>query len=188
VFSRKSDEQLIKSAIEGSERAWLQLVKRYEQRVYNYSLRISGNADDAMDIMQDVLISVYRNLNNYRGDGVFVAWLFRIASFRCIDYFRRKKFHQSTDELELMDASATFEPDVNLATAQSNRDMSLMMGCLPLEQRQVIELKYFQHFTFEEIGGQLGISSNTAKTRLYAALGKMKQESTNKQPESCHLS
>ncbi|MFT5101755.1 MAG: RNA polymerase sigma-70 factor (ECF subfamily), partial [Planctomycetaceae bacterium] len=83
MFSRKSDEQLIKSAIEGSERAWLQLVKRYEQRVYNYSLRISGNADDAMDIMQDVLISVYRNLNNYRGDGVFVAWLFRIASFRC---------------------------------------------------------------------------------------------------------
>ncbi|MFT4676824.1 MAG: RNA polymerase sigma factor (sigma-70 family) [Patiriisocius sp.] len=83
-------------------------------------------------------------------------------------YFRRAKFHQSTDELELMDASATFE------------DRSLMMGCLPLEQRQVIELKYFQHFTFEEIGGQLGLSSNTAKTRLYAALGKMKKESTNK--------
>ena len=90
MFSRKTDEQLIKNAKQGSERAWLQLVKRYEKRLYNHAFRMSGNADDAMDILQDVLISVYRNLDNYRGDGVFVAWLFRIASFRCIDYFRRK--------------------------------------------------------------------------------------------------
>tara|TARA_R110002072_G_scaffold104540_2_gene228988 strand:+ start:1942 stop:2508 length:567 start_codon:yes stop_codon:yes gene_type:complete len=188
VFSRKTDEQLIKNAKQGSERAWLQLVKRYEKRLYNHAFRMSGNADDAMDILQDVLISVYRNLDNYRGDGVFVAWLFRIASFRCIDYFRRKKFHQSADDLELMDENATYEPDTNLATAQSNRDMSVMMGCLPLEQRQVVELKYFQHFTFEEIGGQLGISSNTAKTRLYAALGKLKKQSEIDQPDSCRLS
>lgn len=187
MFSRKTDEQLIKSAIDGSERAWLTLVKRYEKRVYNYSLRLSGNTDDAMDILQDVLLSVYRNLSNYRGDGVFVAWLFRIASFRCVDHFRKKRFHQSTEGLELMDESAAYEPDVNLASAQSNRDMSELMAGLPLDQRQVVELKYFQHFTFDEIGGQLGISSNTAKTRLYAALGKLKKQSQAHEPDTCHM-
>jgi RNA polymerase sigma-70 factor (ECF subfamily) len=185
VFSRKTDEQLIKSAIDGSERAWLKLVKRYERRVYNYSLRMSGNADDAMDIMQDVMISVYRNLSNYRGDGVFVAWLFRIASFRCVDHFRKKRFHQSTEDLELMDESARYDPDVNLSNVQSNRDMSELMAVLPLEQRQVVELKYFQHFTFDEISGQLGISSNTAKTRLYAALGKLKKQNQAHEPNTC---
>lgn len=188
VFRRKTDEQLIKSAINGSQQAWLTLVKRYEKRVYNYSLRMSGNADDAMDILQDVMLSVYRNLSNYRGDGVFVAWLFRIASFRCVDHFRKKRFHQSTEDLELMDESAAYEPDVNLANAQSNRDMSDLMAALPLEQRQVVELKYFQHFTFDEIGGQLGISSNTAKTRLYAALGKLKKQSQALEPDTCQMS
>lgn len=188
MFSRKTDEQLIKSAIDGSERAWLALVKRYEKRVYNYSLRMSGNSDDAMDIMQDVMISVYRNLGNYRGDSVFVAWLFRIASFRCIDHFRKKRFHQSIEDLELMDESAKYEPDINLAKVQSHSDMSKLMSVLPLEQRQVVELKYFQHFTFDEIGGQLGVSSNTAKTRLYAALSKLKKQSLADEPDTCHQS
>jgi RNA polymerase sigma-70 factor (ECF subfamily) len=185
VFTRKTDDQLIKSAIAGSERAWLQLVKRYEKRVYNYALRMSGNKDDAMDIMQDVLMSVYRNLMSYRGEGEFLAWLFRIASFRCIDYFRRRQFHQSTDDLELMESTGLHEPDINLASAQSNRDMVAFMACLPLDQRQVVELKYFQHFTFDEIGGQLGISSNTAKTRLYAALEKMKKQAVANKTAAC---
>lgn len=175
MFSRKTDQQLIQRAIAGNERAWLNLVKRYEKRLYNYALRMSGNQDDAMDIMQDVLMSVYRNLKNYRGDGEFPAWLFRIASFRCIDYFRRRQFHMSSEDMELLDEARDNQPELNLTNAQSNRDMTRLMSRLPLEQRQVVELKYFQNFTFEEIGGQLGISSNTAKTRLYAALGKMKK-------------
>lgn len=176
MFSRKTDQQLIQRAIAGSERAWLSLVKRYEKRVYNYALRMSGNSEDAMDIMQDVLMSVYRNLKNYRGEGEFPAWLFRIASFRCIDYFRRRQFHMSADEMELFDETESNQPELSLETVQSNRDMTGLMMKLPLDQRQVVELKFFQNFTFEEIGGQLGISSNTAKTRLYAALGKMKKQ------------
>lgn len=188
MFTRKTDDQLIKSAIAGSERAWMTLVRRYEKRVYNYSLRMSGNADDAMDIMQDVLISVYRNLKNYRGEGEFIAWMFRIASFRCIDHFRCKQFHHSADDLELMETDEQHEPDISLASAQSNRDMTALMSCLPLDQRQVVELKYFQNFTFEEIGGQLGISSNTAKTRLYAALGKLKKQASRAEsPDACQL-
>lgn len=143
--------------------------------MYNYALRMSGNSDDALDIMQDVLLSVYRNLKNYRGEGEFPAWLFRIASFRCIDYFRRRQFHASAEEMELFDESQERQPELNLATVQSSRDMTRLMERLPLDQRQVVELKYFQNFTFDEIGGQLGISTNTAKTRLYAALGKMKK-------------
>ncbi|MFN3235969.1 MAG: RNA polymerase sigma factor [Pseudomonadales bacterium] len=179
MFTRKTDQQLIESAMQGSERAWLNLVKRYEKRVYNYALRMSGNSDDALDIMQDVLVSVYRNLKNYRGEGEFPAWLFRIASFRCIDYFRRRQFHTPADEQELFDESHAHQPEMNLAAVQSNRDMTELMALLPLEQRQVIELKFFQNFTFDEISGQLGISSNTAKTRLYAALGKMKKQASH---------
>jgi len=137
---------------------------------------MSGNRDDAMDIMQDVLISVYRNLKSYRGEGEFAAWMFRIASFRCIDYFRRKKFHTSIEDVELPDDADHNKPDLNLSNAQSNKDIVNLMAILPVDQRQVVELKFFQAFTFDEIGRQLGISTNTAKTRLYAALGKMRKQ------------
>ncbi|XOV89085.1 MAG: RNA polymerase sigma factor [Pseudomonadota bacterium] len=170
---------MIKRALDGSERAWLALVKRYEGRLYNYALRMSGNPDDAMDILQDVLMSVYRNLASFRGDSQFSTWLFRIAAFRSTDFFRRKKWQPShlVDEAEPADPSESHSPEYALVNAQDNRDIARLMSQLPTEQRQVVELKYFQHFTFDEIAGQLGISPNTAKTRLYAALQKMRATS-----------
>ena len=64
---------------------------------------------------------------------------------------------------------------MDLESAQSNRDIIRLLAQLPTEQRQIVELKFFQHFTFDEIAGQLGISSNTAKSRLYAALKKLRK-------------
>ena len=175
MFAPKSDEELVNRAREGSERAWMALVKRHESRLYNHALRMSGNPDDAMDILQDVLLSAYRNLDSFRGDAKFSTWLYRIASFRCTDYFRRRKFDTVDETDQLADESDASAPDLCLANARDNRDIGILLAQLSAEQRQVVELKFFQHFTFDEIAGQLGISPNTAKTRLYAALAKMRQ-------------
>ncbi|MFP6805998.1 MAG: RNA polymerase sigma factor [Pseudomonadales bacterium] len=160
----------------GSERAWFRLIKRYEKRLYNYALRMTGSPEDAMDILQDILISLYRNLPSYRGDGAFAAWMFRIASFRCTDYYRKKgRQFATTDDVDVMDENAV---DVAL-NIDRNRGVVTMMSSLPSEPKQAIELKFFQHFTFDEIAGQLGISSNTAKSRVYAALKKMREQNTD---------
>jgi RNA polymerase sigma-70 factor (ECF subfamily) len=177
MLGRKSDEQLIHSAIEGSEGAWLSLVKRYEKRLYNHALRMVGNPDDAMDLLQDVLMSIYRNLGNFRGDAPFAAWAFRIATFRCTDHLRRRRYNVSEFE-ELPDPGTDSNPANRFESARSNTEIVRMLASMPNEQRQVIELKFFQNFTFDEIAGQLGISSNTAKSRLYAALKKMRGSDT----------
>lgn len=178
MFAPKTDEQLIAKALKGSEHAWLTLVKRYEKRLYNYALRMSGSPDDAMDILQNVFLSVYRNLDSYRGDGKFVSWLFRIASFRATDFFRKKNFKVGSieDEAELLDDTHQYRPDNSLGSSQDNQGIMSVMAKLSSEQRHVVELKFFQNFTFDEIGGQLGISPNTAKTRLYTALKHMRSE------------
>lgn len=174
MFGSASDEALIQRALKGSERAWLQLVKRHEERVYNHALRMSGNPDDAMDIMQEVFMSVYRNLGSFRGDSRFTTWLFRIAAFRCTDYFRRRQTRgdvQESTDIEDNDRA----PHRMLEAYRDNQDLMALMQNLSGDQRLVVELKYFQHFTFEEIAEQLGISPNTAKTRLYTAIDKLKQ-------------
>ena len=181
MFGKTTDERLIQKALDGSERAWFALVKKYEKRLYNYALRMSGSPDDAMDILQDILLSVYRNLSSYRGDGVFAAWLFRIASFRCTDFYRKKgRQFGSTDEVDVVDESGTnFTDDIDGNSFYGNKSITQLINRLPNDQKHVVELKFFQHFTFEEISGQLGISSNTAKSRLYAALKKMREQKTD---------
>lgn len=171
-----SDEKLIQKALHGNEAAWVKLVKRYESRLYNYCLRMTGATDEAMDIVQEIFISIFRNLPNYRGDGVFPAWLFRIASNRCTDYLRKQSRNplnaNDEHEAEQLESSSMLEED--LYRSQTNRSVMQLLQQLSHEQRQVVEMKCFQNMTFDEIEYYTGLSANTAKTRFYSALKKLK--------------
>lgn len=171
-----SDETLIRRALAGNTRAWGQLLSRYEKPVYLYGVRMTSNRDDAKDLMQDIFISVYRNLGLYQGTGKFKSWLFKIAHYRCIEYYRRKKPLQSIDDTpELADGNAT--PDMCYAGDAQQQTLLLAMQTLPIAQREVVELKFFGQFTFAEIAQQLHVSPNTVKARLYSALAKLKENS-----------
>lgn len=172
MLGNVSDEALVSRALAGSNGAWSKLVKRYEKRIYNYALRMVGHPDDAFDLMQEVFLGVFRNLSSYRGDGVFAAWLFRIASFRCTDYLRRRRPSEEFDEAK---STSTLDgPASQTMTTHTNQRIASALCSLPNEQRHVVELKFFQQFTFDDIAEQLGISPNTAKTRLYSALKKLR--------------
>jgi RNA polymerase sigma-70 factor (ECF subfamily) len=169
----KSDEQLIAKALQGNMQAWLNLLKRHEKSIYNYGIRMTGKNEDALDLMQEVFISVFRNLGRFRGEGSFKSWLFSIAHFRCIEFYRRKKPMQALDDIPEL-SSQDKSMDENLYITQENQQLVQAMQQLPLSQKTVVELKFFGQFTFAEIAEQTGISSNTAKSRLYVALEKLK--------------
>ena len=177
------DEALIAAALAGSPHAWEKLVKRYESRVFNQGLRLMGNPSDAMDLLQEVFLGVYRNLHRFRGDAKFSSWLFRIAHNKAIDLSRRKRLLARTppnaegeaDPLEGLPADRQQEPEVSLMQSELNQRIVERLSQLPLAQRLVVELKVFQYMTFEEIADMQDISENTAKTRFYAALKKLKQ-------------
>ena len=177
------DEALIAAAVAGSPHAWEKLVKRYESRVFNQGLRLMGNPSDAMDLLQEVFLGVYRNLHRFRGDAKFSSWLFRIAHNKAIDLSRRKRLlagmplnaEREADPLESLLADRQQEPEISLMHSELNRQIVERLSQLPLAQRLVVELKVFQSMTFEEIADMQDISENTAKTRFYAALKKLKQ-------------
>lgn len=177
------DEALIAAALAGSPHAWEKLVKRYESRVFNQGLRLMGNPSDAMDLLQEVFLGVYRNLHRFRGDAKFSSWLFRIAHNKAIDLSRRKRLLAGTppnaegesDPLESVPADRQQEPEISLMHSELNQRIVERLNQLPLAQRLIVELKVFQSMTFEEIADMQDISENTAKTRFYAALKKLKQ-------------
>lgn len=171
------DNQLIEGALNGSLQAWETLVRRYEARVYNFSLRLTGNRDDAMDLMQEVFLGVYRNLERFRGESQFSSWLFRIAHNKAIDMARRRNASpvQDIDVEELPEpGSANSSPLSLLMSEQSNANVQALLAMLSAEQRLLVELKVFQGMTFDEIAELQDISANTAKTRFYSALKKLR--------------
>lgn len=175
----QSDEQLVTQALKGSARAWAKLVQRYERKVYNHALRMTGHADDALDLMQDSFLAAYRNLPNYRGEGAFGGWLLRIAGNRSLDFLRRRQltrshFQEDPDGEACALALAPETPFEQLADSQRRERVLQQLRRLPPEQRLVVELKFFHDLSFEEIGAQLRIPVNTAKTRLYAGLAKLR--------------
>jgi RNA polymerase sigma-70 factor (ECF subfamily) len=174
VFNQ-TDEKLISKAIAGNKSAWLKLVKRYEKLVYNYALRMVSNQDDALDLMQDTFLSVFRSLNTFRGESSFKSWLLKIAHYRCIEFYRRRKKTVDLDAVpEAFNEEGENCPELSVVSQQQGENLVGAMSLLPVNQRAVIEMKFFQFLTFEDIAKQLGISTNTVKSRLYAGLGKMK--------------
>lgn len=179
------DEALIAAALNGSAFAWEKLVKRYESRVYNQGLRLTGNSSDALDLVQEVFLGVYRNLHRFRGDAKFSSWLFRIAHNKAVDLNRRKRLLSSSatgrdetdDPIQELPAAAGFEPDLQAMETERNRQIVSLMARLPMDQRLIVELKVYQSLTFEEIAEMQEISVNTAKTRFYTALRKLKASS-----------
>jgi len=176
MFGAPSDETLVKKALNGNADAWDKLIRRYEKRVYNFSLRMTGNREDAMDLMQNIFMAVYRGLANFRAESAFSSWLFSVASYRATDFYRRRRHSVDLDEEDagVMDTGGA-SPFGEVWARQRHAGIMRAIGRLPEEQRMVLELKFFQDMTFEEISAQLGVSTNTLKSRLYGALRKIRQ-------------
>lgn len=178
MFER-SDETLIAQALKGKKSAWLNLVERYEKSIYNYALRMVNNPADAMDLMQDIFIALFRNLQTFRGESPFKGWLFKIAHYRCLEFYRRKRPMQSIDDVpEQKDESIATCPERQLLSKQESSSLIKAMQLLPVKQKLVVEMKFFQQCTFAEIAQQLGVSTNTVKSQLYSALDKLKVKLT----------
>jgi RNA polymerase sigma-70 factor (ECF subfamily) len=180
LFS-STDNDLIGRALDGSQRAWVTLVERHERQVYNFCLRQTRNPSDAMDLLQDVFLAVYRHLPSWRSEGEFPAWIMRIAVNKTMDLYRQRQRSPQTDtdehaEAAVLDwqAPTSHEPAYMHEQLSTNADIVRQLQTLPIEQRLVVEMKFFQHRTFEQISKLTGVPVNTVKSRLYASLQKLK--------------
>jgi RNA polymerase sigma-70 factor (ECF subfamily) len=179
---KAEEDHLVAEALKGAPYAWETLVRRYEGRVYNFGLRLTGSESDALDLMQEVFIGVYRNLHRFRSESMFSTWLFRIAHNKAIDLIRKNKPHleHSLSDMEGDDflpppLVEDAQPLEQLIAKQQNAKVRTLLDSLSWEQRLLVELKVFQSHTFEDIAELENISINTVKTRFYTALRTLKK-------------
>jgi RNA polymerase sigma-70 factor, ECF subfamily len=170
IFRAVEDADLISRVRRGDVEAFNLLISRWEKRVFNYLLRITGRPEDAMDLSQEAFLKAYQNIRKLDDPARFGPWLYRIAHNEAHSLFRRRR-----PETGLEDAPSERNPapgfpvDLSLAvTAALDR--------LNPDQREAVVLKVYEGFKFEEMAEVLGCPVSTVKSRLYTALDLMKTE------------
>jgi RNA polymerase sigma-70 factor (ECF subfamily) len=177
IFRAVEDTDLIRQAAKGAVEAYNLLVSRWEKRVYNYLLRITGHREDALDLTQDVFLKAYQNLRKLDDPGRFAPWIYRIAHNEAYSMFRKRRPETDVDEIEpgstetgiTVGGSSVFPVELSLAVATA-------MDRLSPEQREAVVLKIYQGFKFEEMAQILSCPVSTVKSRLYTALELLKAD------------
>lgn len=159
------------------DEAFTQLLKKYQQKIYWHVRRLVIDHDDADDLVQDIFIKVWKNLENFREDAQLYTWLYRIATNECITFLNKKKQRQNVsldDDSSAYLADALTDPTYfNGNQVQLKLQEALLT--LPEKQRLVFNMKYFDDLKYEEISEIVGTSVGALKASYHLAVKKIEQ-------------
>jgi len=171
--------ELIDRCRAGDREAHFRLYKLYSRAMYNVGYRITGNEEDAEDVLQEAFVSAFRNLESYRADATFGAWLKRIVVNKAINVLKKRKENVIAQE-EDFDVPAE-EPGADYRPELSVEKVRQCIDLLPDGYRSVLSLYLLEGYDHEEIAGIMGISESTSKSQLNRAKNKLKELLTSKQ-------
>lgn len=185
-----TDEQLIRDARSGDKRAFTSLVKRYEETVFRFSMKLCRDREKAEEALQDTFINVYRKLGSFDGKSKFSTWLYTIVANNCLMKQRKRKARGLEEPLEVLDNPAS-SPDGKFAHQVARWEESpseILLGKelrrvldeaimkLPEIYRAVFILRDVEGKSNEERGEVLGISQEAAKSRLRRARAFLREQ------------
>lgn len=178
---KDKDFDLIQAINAGQVDKFHDLVKRYEQRLYNFSLRMCRDTSDAEDMVQDTFLNVFRYLKDFRYETKFKNWLYKVAASTCIKKRRKSKFAPDkelsldefwpTDEAEAADHVPEWAlmPLEKLLNEELASVINQQILTLPEKYRMVIVLRDIEGFTTAETAQILNLSPSNVKVRLHRA-------------------
>lgn len=182
-LASKTDAELITLVTQGDQFALEALYERYSRAVYSFALRIVGDPSIAEELLQEVFVRVWQQGGSFRSSrGTLITWLLSITHNMSIDEVRRRNRRpQKAESAEpemllaaLPDERMDVEGEAWLSSLRDTIQQALQQ--LPANQREVIELAYFQGLTQREIAETLGEPLGTIKTRMRLGMLKLKDQ------------
>jgi RNA polymerase sigma factor (sigma-70 family) len=179
-FSNKALEDFAlidKAVIEKDQSAFATLMKRYKKAVYFMILKMIRDADDAEDLTMEAFAKAFRNLERFKKDYTFSTWLFRIATNNTIDFIRKKKLKTMSLNTSMSDdggnsVNIDVEDDDNnpqdeFIRSQRIEMVRIFVDKLPAKYRKLVQLRYFDELSYEEIAQELDKPLGTVKAQLH---------------------
>ena len=174
----KNEADLIARAKDGDTQAFEKLVLEHQTKVYNLALRMTGNAEDALDLSQETFLRVYKALSLFKGQSSFSTWIYSIASNICLDFLRKRK--KKGISLSLSDISGEenaaadipdirFDPAHEFEKAELRAAIAAGLDALSPEHREILILREINGLSYQEICDALDLEQGTVKSRISRA-------------------
>lgn len=167
------DKIIIEKILNGDVSRFEVLVKKYQQPVYNVIFRISGNAEDAKEITQDVFVKSYESLKNYKPNYKFFSWLYRIAINSALMHNKQKRRFVPIDDKT--DRQPAFQNPNNEEDESKYKQLNKALIELPEIYKSVIVLKYYAGLSYAQIALITNMDEKRVKSRLYDGRALLKE-------------
>lgn len=181
-LSNATDQEIVAWALKGHERAYRELVRRYERPVFSLIYRMVRNREQAEDLAQETFVKVLNALDGYRPNYKFSSWIFKIANNATIDRLRRKELDtlsldgapdattpERREETSFQLADSTESPLDELEARELGGQIEAAIGQLRPEYRSCILLRHVEGYSYEEISEALDLPLGTVKTYIHRA-------------------
>jgi len=171
------DLLLVERAKKGDEKAFADLLHRYRDSIYFMLLKMVNNASDAEDLTIEAFGKAFRSLDTFTPNFAFSTWLFKIATNNCIDFIRKKQaspsiIDQGTNEMDSYTVniqSDNLDPEEDLINRQKFAQLREVVNQLKPRYKNLIELRYYKEYSYEEISKELNLPIGTIKAQLFRA-------------------
>ena len=172
-------DELVTAAREGDRGAFDALVRRTYVDTYTLAHRLTGDDEDARDVIQETYLRAYRGLRRFRGDAQFTTWLYRITANCASTHLGRRARHRHEelhDDLPVDDPRPGHDPVGRAEHGALRERVNVALRTLPPRLRAVIVLRDIYDLPHEAIAAELGISESAAKVRLHRARRKLRDD------------
>ncbi|VTS03415.1 RNA polymerase sigma factor [Tuwongella immobilis] len=170
------DRRLIEHCLQGNLQAYGELVRRYQDRLYNAIYRVLDHADDTQDVVQEAFMNAFQSLSSFKGDSEFFTWLYRIAFNTAISLKRKRRVLLSLEpendgsmSLDPIDPSERTQPGASLERTEQELKLNHALQRLSPEHRLVLVLKDIEGQKYERIAEILDVPIGTIRSRLHRA-------------------
>ena len=175
----QKDLELVESAIIGDQSAYAELMDRYRESIYFMMLKMVNNTDDADDLTIEAFGKAFNRLKQYSPSYAFSTWLYKIASNNCIDFIRKKRIkitsmdtgiaNSEGDRIYIDAKSDNKDPEEVAIHKQKVLLMRELVGKLKPRYRLLVEKRYFEELSYDEISQELNLPLGTVKAQLFRA-------------------
>lgn len=175
----QQDIELVEKARKGDQLAYGELLGRYRDAIYFMLLKMVNSQVDAEDLTIEAFGKAFKNIDQYTPNFAFSTWLFKIATNNCIDFIRKKRAsHVSLDQTvdgedslapSTLIQSDSMDPETTMINKQKIKHMRKVVSRLKPRYRKLVELRYFNEYSYDEIAEELDIPIGTVKAQLFRA-------------------
>ena len=155
------------------------LVRQYSSKIYWHARRMLRNHEDANDVTQEVLVKIWSNLLNFKEESALSTWIFRITTNETISFIRKAGRHLTVAETEIPDTSSNSSESFPFNEGDTLKKLNRAIESLPVKQRQVFILRYYDEMKYEEMSEVLSTSVGALKASYHHAVKKIEQSVLN---------